>query len=701
MRCFGLFALVAACNQSDFGPPDFGSDPPPGPGSPTWNSTDLSCNTTADCAPGETCDGGSCRPKQCDDGPYSSLAPLGPHRLLFRDEEVAVIDGSSSQGAYWVDAYGAAGSIDYHGPGGGSFQIGGSALVDLARIDTPAGAGMVIATSGQTAVTLIGSTFATRTIDVGLVPVAVAAGDTDGDGIDDIIALGGDGSVAVCAQTGSCNRWHFDGVTGTDVAAADTDGDGLAEVVLLFTVNGKANVAIWNVDTNTAIAASFDTSFMAVAAADVDKDGYAEVALLEDGGWLGLASDRVNLYRVGSQFTGIGAYSVSRSSVDLTSGNPDGSDTGDAIVVLDSGGGVNVMRWNGTGLASAYTGSTSATSSPKRITLVDTDADSVAAKLVSGPELVPSKLAPMMVVTFPPYDATIKNGGVSGVAIGNREDMSNSATTTVGLNAGVEVGVGADFLDIFSAKLSATISTQVSVSQTLDKHYSVGTKFSLRPQVDLYGDRYGAVVVGCTCFHSYVYELVDPANKAGGTGHEMTMVVPVGGQTTVLSTPRYNALAQHLGELPQIQIPSQIGNPKSYAMSPTKLDGTPVAPDEQVFPQRPTLAVSDVGTTAFSLSVGDSTTNTQAMSTSVSLSSSLGALGVTFGASLGASWGHSFSVTVGNTAEFSGEVPPIPDDPNTPEDEYQTHGFSYSPYVYKMTYPDGGYYVIDYAVGTP
>jgi hypothetical protein len=96
--------------------------------------------------------------------------------------------------------------------------------------------------------------------------------------------------------------------------------------------------------------------------------------------------------------------------------------------------------------------------------------------------------------------------------------------------------------------------------------------------------------------------------------------------------------------------------------------------------------------------------NTDAMSTAVSISSSLGALGVKFGATLGASWGQSFAVTIGNAASFSGAVPPIPDDPHTPEDEYQTHGFSYTPYVYRETYGTGddksGYYVINYAVGT-
>jgi hypothetical protein len=310
----------------------------------------------------------------------------------------------------------------------------------------------------------------------------------------------------------------------------------------------------------------------------------------------------------------------------------------------------------------------------------------------------------MMVVTFPPYDATVPNGDTSGVGIGNRSDQGMDLTTTVSMNAGVEVGVGADFLDIFSANLSETVSKTVTHSQTLSKTYSIGTQFSLKPQVSLYGDRYAAVLVGGECFHNYIYELVDPTNRMGGTGHQMMMVVPVGGQTTVLSTPRYNSYAQTETQLPIIQVPTQIGNPKSYPQSPMKLDASPVQPDEQVFPQRPTLTVSDSATVAFSLSVSSSMVNTDAMSTAVSISSSLGALGVKFGATLGASWGQSFAVTIGNAASFSGAVPPIPDDPHTPEDEYQTHGFSYTPYVYRETYGTGddksGYYVINYAVGT-
>jgi hypothetical protein len=625
--------------------------------------------------------------------------------MLFADDELLVVDSNQNQGAYWVDGYAAAGSISYQGAGGGSYQLGATPLVDVAGIDTADGPGMVVATQGRSSVTITGAVIPTATIDVGLVPVAVAGGDVDGDEQDEVIALAADGNIAVCNLDGSCDHWTFDNVTGVDLAAADTDGDGLAEVTLLFTDrNDKGEAVVWNVDDNSALAAGFDTTFKAIAAGDVDHDGRAEIALLEDGGWLGLASDRVNLYRVGSQWNGLAETDVSRHSLDLAAGGVDGSDSGDAMVVLGSDQSVNVLRWNGQALASAYTGSVSTTGSPKRIALGDTDGDSVAARLVEGPQLVPGHLAPMMAVTFPPYDATVSGDEVSGVGVGNRAEGSTDATTTVGLSAGIEVGVGADFLGVFSAKLSTKLSTDVSHSRTQHDGYVVGSAFSLKPQVELYGDRYGAVMVGCTCFHTYTYELVDPANHDGGTGHQMTLIVPVGGQTTVLSTPRYNALAQQLDYLPEISIPSRIGDPASYPTSPTHLDGSPVQPDEMVFPGYPTLAVSDVSRAGFFLLAAHDETNEAAMTTSVSVSGSLGALGVTVGGDLGASWGKSFAVTVGASAEFSGEVPPIADVPSTPEDEYQTHGYSYAPYVYREPYTDpatgqpSGFYVLNYAV---
>jgi hypothetical protein len=324
---------------------------------------------------------------------------------------------------------------------------------------------------------------------------------------------------------------------------------------------------------------------------------------------------------------------------------------------------------------------------------------------VSGPELVPGQLMPTTVITFPPNHSALSGAEKSGVTVGSNTEMSESFTDTISLSAGVEVGVDLDFVGLFKGRLSTRLSADVSRSRTTQQRVGIGTRFSLRPQTELYGNQYGAVVVACNCFHTYTYELVDSASRMGGTGRKLTMLVPVGGQTTVLSTPRYNALAASLGTLPTIEVPRRIGDPSSYPSAPQKFDGTPVADADQVFLNRPTLRASDVGAVGFSLSAGTGETNSVAANVQVSVSGSVTALGASFGASLGAGWGKSFSISVGESADFSGDIPSLPDKPNTQEDEFVKYGYSFQPYVYRQSYTlpgateTSGYYVLDYAVG--
>lgn len=705
MRRLGvLLLLAAACDQTAFDPPDFVENPPPGPGSPQWGDTDLTCSTASDCAPGESCVDGTCRPKQCDGEDYVSALPLGTTTVLFRDQELLLVDGDANEGKYYVDGYEGAG-VSYSG----SLSPGATAITDVAAIVTPDGGAAVTAFGGSTSVTLLGATVAQRAINTGLVPVAIAAGDVDGDRADDIVALSADAQISICSLQGSCTRYAFDNaLTGVDVATGDTNADGIDEVVFLLREGDSTTVSVWSVTAAEGgyLAVGFDTRFNAVTAGDVDRDGRAEVALLEDRGWFGFASDAVHVYRVGSGFTGINAVYTTGKAIDIAAGDVDGADGGDAIAVLGTNQSVDVLRWTGASVEKTASGSASVTASPMRIALGDIDNDSVRAKLVSGPDLVPGRLLPTMVATFPPYDATASSG-LPGVAIGSRTEAVENAADTVSLRAGIEVGVDADFVGVFKTKLSTKLEREVAVTRAHTKLSIVASKFSLRPQVDLYGNQYAAVVVGCNCFHRYDYELIDNTNKTGGSGRIITMMVPVGGQVTVLSTPRYNALASLTGDLPQIDVASRIGDPASYPKTPTKLDGTPVAEDEQVFRQLPSLRASDVGAVGFWLLAAESDTNTAAMSTSVSVNAALSAVGATFGASLGATWGQSFSVTVGSGAEFSGEVPPIPDNPDTPEDEYQARAFTFSPVVYRQPYTDpvtnepAGYYVLDYTVTGP
>ena len=210
--------------------------------------------------------------------------------------------------------------------------------------------------------------------------------------------------------------------------------------------------------------------------------------------------------------------------------------------------------------------------------------------------------------------------------------------------------------------------------------------------------------MGCGCYHRYKYETDDPAGKLDGSGKVADILVPVGGQHQLWSSRRYNALAEATGSLPVIDVPVTVGDPGSYPESPQTLAGEPIAEEDMVFPESPSFQVSDVGFVGFFLMANEYETNSIAETTTVGMSAGLGAFGaeVDVEASIGVTQGY--SIRVGKEAYFGGKVPPVPDNPDTPEDEYAIHRYSFSPHVYREHWTnaageDSGFYVIGYSVG--
>jgi len=226
-------------------------------------------------------------------------------------------------------------------------------------------------------------------------------------------------------------------------------------------------------------------------------------------------------------------------------------------------------------------------------------------------------------------------------------------------------------------------------------------RFNVEANPKLYGVDWAAVALSCGCYHSYTYELSSPA--VGGNGQRLVVLVPVGGETLLWSSKRYNAMAAAVGDLPIIPVPMKVGDPRSYPTTPQRTDGTPIPATDLVFSSAPSTRVSDVGETEWSLWASRTQTNGTATSTEVSLDASVTVAGFKLGGSAGASWQQGYEVTVGTLLELGGIVPPVPDNPNTPEDEYTVYGYGFQPSVYRQRYTakDGStpaYYVVNYAV---
>ncbi|MBT8494899.1 MAG: hypothetical protein KJO07_17715, partial [Deltaproteobacteria bacterium] len=251
------------------------------------------------------------------------------------------------------------------------------------------------------------------------------------------------------------------------------------------------------------------------------------------------------------------------------------------------------------------------------------------------------------------------------------------------------------------------VSRRIAQSSGTSKSLSFGQWLSVDAQPELYGEAYGAVLLGQGCYDQYSYRVIDPAGRApaGIEGQDLVIFVPVGGTTTLMSTPRYNQLAEFRGDLPVIEIATKLGNISSYPRTPETLDGRPVAAEDWVMDKSMTFGVSDVAEIGWSMSVGESVGNSESSKISLSGKASVKVAGVKIAGTAGVGQEVSRSLTLSESSMVRGKTPPIPDDPSTPEDEYSAHAFSFTPVLYQHRYQtnsgeQAAFFALTYAVGS-
>jgi len=498
-----------------------------GPGSTPWHDgTDVTCATVDDCGAGEACDGGVCVMARCVET-YESLAPLGKSHFFGTDAEVTVISDET-----WVDAFEASdgaylSSWDLSG-GGRVLDVAGGNLVGE-RPQT-----IAVAIEQSNVVRLQGPAPAAE-LDVGIWPQVLAAGDVDGDGLDEIVAFGQGGAISLChVDEMSCEGAMLDGATANDVAVGDVDADGFAEPIFLYESDGETLLVVWNHDaeiTGQESTVAWSVSFPAKAfsAGDLDGDYRAELVLLEDGGWWGWADDQVHVLSVASEQI-IASVSVSGRTIDVALGDRDSDDQAE-IGVLRDGQQFELMELSGQlELTSLGVAPITVGNEATRISMVDWDGDSAFGRLIAGPELVAGEAVPVAALYFPPYPHKVAVGALSAkITVGEVESHSESLSDTLSLGVGLGISFGAE-TGIFKAKVGAKLSTSLKHTHKTTASYSVGARYSLHAKPDLYGTSYAGVIMSCGCYHRYRYEADDPAGFVGGSGQTVEIYVPVGGQ---------------------------------------------------------------------------------------------------------------------------------------------------------------------------
>jgi hypothetical protein len=667
-----------------------------GPGSDPWLDDDPTCESDDDCAPGEGCDNGLCLVKRCGEV-YASTAPMGNNHYFGTDAEMVVLSDAS-----FVDAFESEGGSYIN-----SWDLGGETVVDVVGGDfdnsRPMGVAVALEFSDVIRFQLASGN---REIATGIWPVAIASGDVDNDGMEELIVFADDGRIELCdVDTETCQSAEISGAAGKDVEIADVDGDGFGEALFLFDMEGESELVVWNLDAATtgqeeSYGWSFNFPIRSIGSGDLDGDRIAEVVALEDGGWWGWADDKLHLFSPKSESL-TAAVDINGHTRDIAVGDRD-SDEKSEVVVLREDQKLELFSGTASSLTSKMVSDVTVGTEATRVSMLDWDGDSASGRLVAGPELVTGEMVPTTVITFPPYPSDVSSG-VSSIDIGSAEQTGTSRSDTISLKLGVMVGYGLE-TPIFEAKVSASLERSWETTHTESTSLSLGQYFYLEADPSLHGSDYGAVIMSCGCYHRYRYETDDPKGTIGGSGQIVELFIPVGGQTVLWSSKRYNAMAEALGTLPVIDIPYRVGEPETYPDAPLDLQGQLLDPANVVFPDLPSFQVSDVGATSFRIYAGETTTNETCESIDLGVSGSLGAGGLEVELSAGVGYSQGYSISVGTEALFAGDVPPIPNDPETPEDEFAINRYSFTPLIYRQPYVDfageeSGFYVVAFARG--
>lgn len=695
--------LTVGCS-SDVGNP---SDVADRPGSKVIAGI-IACKTDADCHSGEACGGeGYCQMKRCG-GTYASRPPLGTNGYAFLDRAFVAAGDEAVLRILSPYATGAASRVAVGQPpldvAGGNFT--GEKREGIAAIVDNGVSTIVALASGGTV-----------DLPVGFPAKRVAAGDVTGDGIDEVLVLG-DTKYAVCdVLEATCTEHPLRG-DAVDLAVGDVNADGIGELLLL----GKNTLVVVEATTGKmASSQPMQKELVSLAAGDLDGDGKAEIFGVERGGTF--SEDTLHVYQLGQNLVSMGelalGYTVSNTALDVAFTKQDDKPrigvlaTTTKLIVAEIAGGA-VMKV-----------SEAATSGAKRLASADVVGRSVAVRLKdSTPHLEIGPPVPIAVLTLPPYSATYSQGP-SSATLGTTDESSTSETSgsskTVSLSLGggigtpthnpisgalSAVGLPASFSLFLSRTWSQTASRTVSKNITL----SVGNSYTVtaEPQIDGYNS--GAVVIAGGCYHRFDYAVEDADDILAIGTDTLQTFVPVGGETSLWSTRRYNALVDAIGDgrLPKVNIPMKLGTVSSYPAEPTTLEGTPIASEDLVFPDPLVTRSSDIGSVAFNMTVNESTTNTDATAFNYSKSHTIsGNIGVISGqVTQDVNWGldQSYSVTLGTSATFSGQIGPVRDDPSTPANEATVHGYSFNPVVYRQHFTsgedkEGAYYVMTYTAG--
>lgn len=667
-----------------------------------WGNPDLGCADSTDCLTNEVCVQGSCQVDRCAANLAPSEPPIGQVLTFLDDAEFAVADASPFEGLYWATELSPEPSVvDY-------FEAVDTPIVDLAggsfgvyREDLYA----FLHDNGWT-ISLPG-----LALDLFLdgPAIALAAGDLDGDGTDELVAVDEADRVWACEIEEGCAPFTIDDdLDQVDVAIADIDGDNVEEPILLLVDESDNTSWLFSFDLHDASIGQDGTHFGAfddaqvtrIAAGDGDGDYRAEVVGVRDACLFDfLCNDELLLAVPDADRSGAGTFRLAyrstvddESLIDVAAADTDGDDRMEVYALSGNANTVLVQQVGTTAFipVDRYA-ELPGTGEATRITMADHDGDAPRGTLVDGPMAVQGDLVPLATIVVPPYDRQYSDGEAS-IAFGTSEGQNQGESE--GNSFGVNFSIGAKgslVPGLVSVKAGGKFAHKTSTTRNFRESYKVSSRHSLNGNPDDLGPNHAGVILAWGCYDAYLYEIDDPEGKLSDgenrlEGDRIILNVPTGGGEALYSAARYNAMARELGTFPVIEVPYEVGNPDAYPSTPETLTGYPLGPADVVFPDPGVYEVSDIGRASFALSYSETESTSTTVSRSVGVNGGVSVGTSVFGIEIGAGadwgWTDGYSIGVSQGAYFRGGTPPIPDRLGTPEDEFATYRFRYQPWVY-------------------
>ncbi len=645
----------------------------------------VTCDADTPCMEDEVCNEGVCEVERCVQS-FASAPPLGSSFPLRNENEVVTIGWNVFDG-YTLHSWDVQnGDLSGHAE---ITTIAGDP-VDLvgAQIGDERPEALIVISEDDTSLTVLHPAYGGR-VGLGLQPIAVAAGDVDGAAHEEALAIAEDGNWVFChLNEVECQGGELPGHTVLDAAAGDVDGDGRAELVVIGTDAAGEDVLVVVHPVQGPAESPYDTYTPEVvvdriSVADLDGDGVAEIVGLEYGDALDLVRDGIMTWALGPEglevlYSGTsGDYELA----DIEAGDIDASGAARLLMITDDEEAL-IGTWSGVGWD--FTGWLNAApdngDANYQVSLADMDGDALLGRLSEGPAVLPASVVPIAVLHYPPYNALHAEGKAS-VAFGEVSGSGSSTTDSVGLSLKGTVGISTPMID---ASVKTTVTAKIGRKVKTASSYKVVTQYKASAKPSIHGNKSAAVVLGWGCFHGYTYEVDDPRGLATNldADNELMVSIPVGGGTTAWSSARYDAVIELREQGTPIDVPHTVGDPFSYPASPVDGEGLPLDEADLIFPLSE-LIVSDVAAASWKLEFTESMTQETSLGAGIEVSAGLNAPGFIFGVGAGVSTSTAYAVTAKAGVRFEGAVPPIPDDPATPEDEYAMWRYGFTPYFYQ------------------